>query len=50
MFDTVSKMIEWKNEVLEIGQVDPFTKKAVHRDILVGLAERVQQNSQWQRE
>ncbi len=35
-------------EVLEIGQVDPSIKKAVHCDNFEGLADRVQQNSQWQ--
>ncbi len=31
--------------VLEIGQVDPLIKKAIHRDILAGLAEKDQHTS-----
>jgi hypothetical protein len=39
---------DWKNEVLGIGQVDPLSKKAIHRDVLVCLAERAQQNRRLQ--
>ncbi len=39
---------DWRNEVLCISQVDPLSKKAIHRDILVCLAERARQNRRLQ--
>ena len=39
---------DWKNEVLGISQVDPLSKKAMHRDVLLCLAERAQQNRRLQ--